>query len=453
MRRVNKAYEITDAKISFVSLVDKAANKRQFLLKKAEDGQASFTTYGRIVKTDAENHYVTGIVYEPMEEDSHGNYMTAEEITKAAYWFAKNGDKVDLQHSFEPLDNATVVENWVAKADFKIGDEVIKEGTWLMTVEVSDESVWEGIEKGEITGFSMGGLGNYSEEDVDLDNVSKQETKQGASEKKGLLKQLAAALGVNVVEKGAMAELYEERSKGTLFWNAFNSLEEILYKYDNITGRWVYETNEDKVRECLEEFNQIITNILTGKESITKAIQTDRPVEKAGKKMSGKNKETLAGIYESLGAFLKEFDDPDKKDDGDGKGTADDKSKKDKEEKEVTKQEVEEIVAKSIAAAIEKAGCSTGGGDKPKEDEKDKEVKKSEEAITPESIDAMVQAAIAKAMEPQEQHVSAEQVQDMITKAVAAAVDPVLKSKGLPSNLNGSSTVEKSAEHYLHGIL
>ena len=459
MRRVNKAYEITDAKISFVSLVDKAANKRQFLLKKAEDGQASFTTYGRIVKTDAENHYVTGIVYEPMEEDSHGNYMTAEEITKAAYWFAKNGDKVDLQHSFEPLDNATVVENWVAKADFKIGDEVIKEGTWLMTVEVSDESVWEGIEKGEITGFSMGGLGNYSEEDVDLDNVSKQETKQGASEKKGLLKQLAAALGVNVVEKGAMAELYEERSKGTLFWNAFNSLEEILYKYDNITGRWVYETNEDKVRECLEEFNQIITNILTGKESITKAIQTDRPVEKAGKKMSGKNKETLAGIYESLGAFLKEFDDPeddpDKKDDGDGKGTADDKSKKDKEEKEVTKQEVEEIVAKSIAAAIEKAGCSTGGGDKPKEDEKDKEVKKSEEAITPESIDAMVQAAIAKAMEPQEQeqHVSAEQVQNMITKAVAAAVDPVLKSKGLPSNLNGSSTVEKSAEHYLHGIL
>lgn len=438
MRRVNKAYEITDAKISFVSLVDKAANKRQFLLKKAEDGQASFTTYGRIVKTDAENHYVTGIVYEPMEEDSHGNYMTAEEITKAAYWFAKNGDKVDLQHSFEPLDNATVVENWVAKADFKIGDEVIKEGTWLMTVEVSDESVWEGIEKGEITGFSMGGLGNYSEEDVDLDNVSKQETKQGASEKKGLLKQLAAALGVNVVEKGAMAELYEERSKGTLFWNAFNSLEEILYKYDNITGRWVYETNEDKVRECLEEFNQIITNILTGKESITKAIQTDRPVEKAGKKMSGKNKETLAGIYESLGAFLKEFDDPeddpDKKDDGDGKGTADDKSKKDKEEKEVTKQEVEEIVAKSIAAAIEKAGCSAGGGDKPKEDEQDKEVKKSEEAITPESIDAMVQAAIAKAMEPQEQeqHVSAEQVQDMITKAVAAAVDPVLKSKGLP---------------------
>ena len=43
---------------------------------------------------------------------------------------------------------------------------------------------------------------------------------------------------------------------------------------------------------------------------MTETIQTDRPVEKAGKKMSGKNKETLLGIYESLGTFIKEFDDP-----------------------------------------------------------------------------------------------------------------------------------------------
>ena len=74
--------------------------------------------------------------------------------------------------------------------------------------------------------------------------------------------------------------------------------------------------------------------------------------------------------------------------------------------------------------------------------------------LTPEAIEKMVQTAIEKAMQPQQETVTAEQVQDMITKAVAAAVDPVLKSKGLPSNLNGS-TVEKQAgeEHYLHGIL
>ncbi len=452
MRKVERAYEITDAKIQFVSLVDRAANKRPFLLKKADDGKAAFTTYGRIIKADTENHYVTGIVYEPMTEDSHGNFMTEEEITKAAYWFAKNGDKVDLQHSFEPLDGAAVVENWIAKADFEIDGETVQKGTWLMTVEVTDESTWEGIEKGDITGFSMGGLGNYSEEDVDLDNVSKQET----SEKKGLLKQLAKALGLNVVEKGATAELYTERSRGQLFWEAFYALKDTLCTYDPYADRYVYETDEDKVRECLEDFNQIVTSLLTGKESITKAIQ-DRPVEKAGKKLSSKNKETLQGIYDNLGTFLAEFeekkDEPEKIDTGDN-------SKDEKEDKEVTKQEVEQIVEKSVAAAIEKAT-------KAAEDTKDEETKddatttddskdkdKEDEKLDEETVAKMVEAAVAKALTPQPQEqVTAEQVADMVTKAVEKAVAPVLRSKGVPNNLNGSSVEKDAGEHYLHGIL
>lgn len=443
--KVEKATAISNAKITFVSLVDAAANKRQFLIKKEAGGKATFSTVGRIVKKDGDNHYVTGIVYEPMTEDSHGNYMEAGEIAKAAYYFAKNSGKVDIQHSFEPFDGATVVESWIAKADFSIGDELVKAGSWLMTVEVTDAEIWDKIEKGEISGFSMGGVGEYSEEDVDLDTVEK------TAEKKSLLAKLAKALGLAVVEKGAMAELYEERSKGTLFWNAFNSLEEVLYKYDPITGRYIYETDESKVRECLEEFGQIITGILTGGGSVTEAIQTGRPVEKAGKKMSGKNKETLKGIYESLGAFLKEFDDPEETEGAEGETT-----KTGKEEKDVTKQEVEQIVAKSIEATLAKAAGKEA--EKTEEEieqegtEQDgtkKKVKKSEE-LTPETVQQMIEAAIRKAATPSEEYVTVEQAQEMITKAV----DTVLKSKGLPSNLGAD--IKKSAggeEHYLHGIL
>ena len=61
-------------------------------------------------------------------------------------------------------------------------------------------------------------------------------------------------------------------------------------------------------------------------------------------------------------------------------------------------------------------------------------VSKADE-ITPETINAMVEAAVEKALEPQHEAVTAEQVQEMITAAVAKAVDPVLKSRGLPSNL------------------
>ncbi len=37
---VSKAYAITDAKIQFVSLVDKAANLKKFLITKAEAGKS-----------------------------------------------------------------------------------------------------------------------------------------------------------------------------------------------------------------------------------------------------------------------------------------------------------------------------------------------------------------------------------------------------------------------------
>ncbi len=404
---LRKAYEITEAKIQFVSLVDKAANLRTFLLKKADDGKATFTTCGRIVKADPESHHVTGIVYEPLTEDSQGNFMTEAEITKAAYWFAKNSNQVDIQHSFKPFKGGAVVENWIAKADFTIGKEQVKKGTWLMTVEVDDPEIWKSIEKGDITGFSMGGVGSYSEEDINLDNVNKQEV----SEKKGLLKSLAKWMGFEVSEQDTTTEL--RLSNG----------------------------------------------------------EPAAPVSKAGKKMSGRNKETLAGIYESLGAFLKEFDDPEPKPDDDetkekvketesavaGKPDGEIKPDKDKEDKEVNKAEVQKIVDEAIAKALNPQGQNTPqtgttpatsvakaeGGQEP-----------AGAVITPESIAKMVSEAIEKALTPKEEPVTAAQVQDMITASVAKAIDPLLKSKGLPSNLGtGTGTVEKQEQHYLHGIL
>ena len=58
-KKIAKSYAISDAKISFVSLVDKAANKHQFLITKAEGNQANIQTLGRIIKADSDSHYVT----------------------------------------------------------------------------------------------------------------------------------------------------------------------------------------------------------------------------------------------------------------------------------------------------------------------------------------------------------------------------------------------------------
>mgnify|MGYP002075614420 FL=1 len=191
IENLTKATEMSNAKIQFVSLVDAAANQRQFLLAKAKDKQANFTSFGKILKADKKNHYVTGIVYEPKKEDSHGDFMTEEEITKAAYYFAKNSNQIDLQHNKLPLEGATVVESWIAKADFTLNQEPVQKGTWLMTVEIANNDIWNKIEKGEITGFSMGGVANFSKEDKELENLNKQE-----ESKKGLFKQLAESFGL-----------------------------------------------------------------------------------------------------------------------------------------------------------------------------------------------------------------------------------------------------------------
>ena len=178
-KKIEKAYAISNARISFVSLVDKAANKHKFLLTKAENGAANFTSTGRIVKKDSDSHFVTGIVYEPMAEDTDGNYMTESEITKAAHWFMKNDGDVDLQHCFKKAKGVEVVESYVAKADMEIEGQNIAKGTWLMTMEVTDGDTWEAIEKGDITGFSMGGVGEYSDEDVELEDVEKSDEPKG----------------------------------------------------------------------------------------------------------------------------------------------------------------------------------------------------------------------------------------------------------------------------------
>ncbi len=453
--KVSKAYEITDAKIQFVSLVDKAANLKRFLITKAADGQASFSTYGRIIAKDAEHHFLTGVVYEPLAEDAHGNFMTEAEITKAAYYFAKAGGQVDLQHSFEPLAGAAVVESWIAKADFDIDGEPVKKGTWLMTVELADEKLWEAVEKGEITGFSMGGVGKYSEEDVDLETVSKAETGVQPEEKKGILKRLAEMLGMEIVEKGEVADVYEERTKTSNFWTAFGVLQDTLSMYDYYTNKTWLESDEGKIKEALKDFNTIVTSILTSSESIQKALKADeKDVIKVGKKMSGKNKETLQGIYDTLGTFLASFDDPeeeqedpDKKKPADGAEAQDEgDNPKQEEEEEVKKSEVEKLVQESVAEAVKKALEATETTDT------------GEEPVTAEAVQKMVDEAVAKALTPPEaeEPVTAESIKKMVEEAVSKAVAPVLKARGVPSALNdgdGGESVEKGEQHYLHGIL
>lgn len=435
MPRIAKAYAITDAKISFVSLVNKAANKKQFLITKSENGAANFATFGRILKADADSHFVTGIVYEPMVEDTQGNYMTEEEITKAAYWFAKNGNQVDLQHCFEKCDGAAVVESYVTKCDMEIEGEAIRKGTWIMTMEITDTDVWESIQKGDITGFSMGGMGVYSEEDVELP-VEKQE------EPKGLFRRLAKAMGFDVVEKGAVKTNFQRRVKEDNFYSAWYALRSTLegnfYNPDTGMWEWGYNPDESTIREALEDFNDIVTQILTTDGSIVKSLEkaakaAPAPIYKEGKSLSAKNLSAIKSIYDTLGTFLADFQEEPAE-----------ANNVQKEDVDMTSDEVRAVVAGEVKKAMEPVvkqleamarvtkGDGSGGNEPPASGSA-----AAAGDMPTDAIAKMVGEEIRKAMEP-----------------VMNALEPVMKSRAIPGNLNDAAgAVEKQEEHFLHGIV
>ena len=460
MSDVKKSIEITDAKIKFVSLVDKAANKKAFLLTKQEDGQQGFQTNGRIIKVDSNSHYVTGIVYEPMVADAHDNFMTEAEIEKAAHWFMKNGDKIDLQHSFEEADGLTVVESSVTKADQKIEDVDVKKGTWLMTVEVANDEVWSAIEKGEITGLSMGGVGNYATKDVQIEDVAKAEEQPDAvPEKLNLLERLAKMMGVeSAIVKGEVRDRYEQRQRAEGFWNAFNCLESVLTHYNYWEDKQEYEQDESKIRDALADFSDIISELVKG-DNVAKALHEAQPkkkedsadsdqseegeVAKAGRKMSQANKDKLNSIAQQLIDFTKEFDDePDAAQDAEDEASDNEK----KEDSDMNKEEIQKMIDEAIQKAMQ-----------PKEEPAEAQVEKAD-ALTAEAVQKMIDEAVQKAAKPvekeEEQPAENALTADTVQKMIEETVSKAFKQRGLSTSVDDDDKpVEKAEQHYLHGIL
>lgn len=404
---INKAYEIRDAKIAFVSLVDKAANKRTFLITKADNENANFTTIGKIVKADKKMHYVTGVVYEPLVEDSQGNFMTEDEIEKAAYYYAKNGSGVDLQHNYKNLDNASVIESYIAKCDMDIDGEAVKKGSWVMTVEV-DENTFEKVNKGEITGFSMGGVGKYSTVDVEIPNED--------SSAKGLVTKLAEKFGI--INKGKVTDNYNRHIKEENLSIAYRSLESYLENWGE--NGLNYESDETLIREALTEFNEIVVNLLA-ENNISKALEKAAlPLEKAGKKISASRLKSLKEVQSKINDIINEADE---------------------EESEVTTEQITEAVEKAMSPFkenLEKLAKSLEGQAGEGQQQNDNNPPAGEK-----SESEQLTEAITKAFEPISQRLS----------EMSETVNTIAKSRNLPSNIGETNSSGNEPEtHYMHGL-
>lgn len=270
-------YKMKDAKITHLSLVDKGANGVPFAIIKAA-GKDAIQKQVQIAKVDDTKHIVIGVVYQPDVEDAHGDMMDAVEIEKAAHLFMENQHtyNIDKQHDLD-ADKGYVVESYIAPCDMEIGDQVIAKGSWVAGVKVTDDDTWEDIQKGEITGFSMWGVGKR-EKVEDEEEVSK-----------GILHHIKKAINAAVapIVKGAVADKYNKNRKNREFWAAQDALNAVLFRWDSWESG--IETDPEIIRDALQDFVEIAQDVLV-QEDIVKAIgKPPEQIAKAGKKISASN--------------------------------------------------------------------------------------------------------------------------------------------------------------------
>lgn len=111
----------------------------------------------RLIKT-AEERFVLGVVLVPEVADSQGDIYSHEEVRKAAHHYLEmTAGTLGKQHGEIVTGKLKVLENYVAPADFQIGDESVTAGTWLLGIRVVDDELWTAVKSGSFTGFSIGG--------------------------------------------------------------------------------------------------------------------------------------------------------------------------------------------------------------------------------------------------------------------------------------------------------
>lgn len=342
--------------VRYISLAGAGKNGRRILAKallpEGEDlgGRVIVEKAIPIRKSDEAKRMVYGVVYAPDSPDADGHLMEPAEIEKALHGFMQAGrvGQVDTNHDENAgRDNGVgyVAECWLTKAVGE-GDEraVVDplfaeepEGTWCVGIKVTDDGAWASVEKGEITGLSMAGVGveeDLTEEEaerfapafekaaglstgpLDITGTKRRSLIEKAKE---LLAQLIGADGVGAEgaeEPGASAEgAGSEHAAGasgaedaTRLVKSFRAklLRSQLWQITEALSGGIREVLEDDdvkdkaaaVRALVDEFEEW----LTGEVKMSKAEDTPTGGESAGTDVLVREVKELVKAVESLRA-------------------------------------------------------------------------------------------------------------------------------------------------------
>ncbi len=306
------AVELVNANVTHVSYVGKAANKRQFFLTKSADEPTFQKEVKVFINKEEDEQLVYGIVYSPgsaddeSTHDTDGEFMSAESIEKAAHGFMKDARNIDSGHDFE-AGVGEVVESYIAPVDMTIGEEEIAKGSWVLVTKASDE-IWEAVQKGTYTGYSLAGTAEKIEKQQNEKPVSKSEHED--DEVKGFFNLVKSFFTGEKVEKGAVADKYNRDRRRREFWAAQDALNSVIFNWDDWDS--ALETDSTKIREALQDFVDIAQEVLI-EEDIAKAV--GKPPKGDDEDMKKEDIEKM--LDEKLEPITKKLEDIEKEEGGD----------------------------------------------------------------------------------------------------------------------------------------
>lgn len=121
----------------------------------------------KIQKFKEDEQVILGVVLEPTDTenpDLHNDVYSAEEVKKACENFNLYCNSTNVEHLLQlPDGSADILKSFIIPITCVVGDQLVKEGSWLQEWKIHDQVLWKMVKDEEFTGFSIGGQGHVED--------------------------------------------------------------------------------------------------------------------------------------------------------------------------------------------------------------------------------------------------------------------------------------------------
>ena len=214
------------AGIEAISVVENPAIESDFIALKKQEF--------KLAEVDKEKRILMGAalipnkpIYRQSGEQEYYIYFSKNTVRKASELFFINGNQNNstLEHELE-LKGLTAVESWIVESEqdkSRMYDLNVPMGTWMVSMKVNNDDIWQKVKKNEIKGFSIEG---YFADKLERPNKPKKE------------------MSKEEIAEAKIEELKQLFSTEKVDLSSIGDLRKAIVKIDNLRDS-AYATNKD----------------------------------------------------------------------------------------------------------------------------------------------------------------------------------------------------------------